>query len=98
MRRHLSIGLLFILAACANQPVRTQDQAIRIAKSSACAQHEVNPDPNLKMPMVWLAERSGDRWIAWHQFGETSAWINASDGKILSCDNGAPKPVTGLQP
>lgn len=99
MRRHLiSIGPLVLLTACVGEPVRTADKAIAIAQSSVCAQHEVNPAPNQTMPMVWLAERSGDRWIAWHQYGQISAWISATDGKILSCENATGRPPTGLQP
>lgn len=91
------ITLSFLVAGCATETVRTPNQAIEIAQSSVCAQHEVNLAPNQTMSMVWLAERSGDRWIAWHQFGQTSVWISAKNGNILSCENVAVRP-TGIAP
>src|ERR1700748_3347074 len=101
MRHQLRFVLLFALAGCATDSVRTPEQAITIALSSVCAQQRtVVLTPTETMPTTWVAERRGDKWFAYlpfspdahypgiTEFGHMGAWINPKDGKILFCEAG----------
>lgn len=98
--RRLKFVLLFLLAGCATDSVRTPDQAKAIALSSVCAQRILILTPTETMPTEWRAERRGARWFAWlpfspdaqypgfTEYGHMGAWINPKDGKILACETG----------
>jgi hypothetical protein len=104
------LGLGLLVAGCATEAVRTPEQAESIARSSVCAQREVSPVPNETLPTSWLAKRKGDSWYAWlpfgpgaqypgiSKYGHMGAWINAKDGKIISCEGGASRPLGQAAP
>jgi hypothetical protein len=98
------IALSLLVAGCATETVRTPEQAKGIALASVCAKRQVILATNETMPTEWVAERRGDKWYAWLPFGpgaqysgvtkygHMGAWINAKDGRIVSCENGASRP------
>jgi hypothetical protein len=102
--RRLGLLLLFFLAGCATDTVRTSEQAKAIALSSVCAQKTPIVAPNETMPTEWRAERRGDRWYVWlpfspdaqyngiTEFGHMGAWISPKDGKVLACEVGMARP------
>ncbi len=110
MWRQLKFSLLFLLAGCATDSVRTPDQARAIALSSVCAQRTVILAPEETMPTKWRAERRGDRWYAWlpfgpgaqwagfTEYGHMGAWISPKDGKILTCEAGLSRSVLQAPP
>jgi hypothetical protein len=110
MRRHLRFALLFLLAGCVTDSVRTPEQAKAIALSSVCAERTVILAPKETMPTEWRAERRGDRWYAWlpfspdarysgiTEYGHMGAWINPKDGKILACEVGMARPTFRAAP
>jgi hypothetical protein len=105
MNRKGHIALSLLVAGCATGAVRTPEQAKAIALSSVCAQRQVNLAPHETMPTGWVAERKGDRWYVSLPFGpgaqysgiikygHMGAWIDAKDGKVLSCEGGASRPL-----
>jgi len=110
MMRGMRVVLVLLLAGCASEAVRTPERAKDIALSSVCAKRQVKLDPGETMPTAWLAERRGDRWFAWLplgpgaqyrgvvQYGHMGAWINAKDGKVLSCEAGRSTPLDQTEP
>jgi hypothetical protein len=110
MRQQLKFALLFVLAGCATDSVRTADQAKTIALSSVCAQRTIILAPHETMPTEWLAERRGDRWYAWlpfnpdaqyngiTEYGHMGAWINPKDGKVLVCEAGMSRSKSQAAP
>jgi hypothetical protein len=99
------LALSLLVASCTTGAVNTPEQAKAIALSSVCAQRQVNLAPHETMPTSWVAERKGDRWYVSlpfgpgaqysgiDKYGHMGAWIDAKDGKILSCESGASRPL-----
>ena len=99
------ITLSLLVAGCATRGVRTPEQAKAIALSSVCAQRHASLMPNEVMPTEWVAERKGDRWYVSlpfgtgaryagiFKYGHMGAWINAKDGKLISCETGVSQPL-----
>jgi len=102
--------IALLLAGCAVEAVRTPAQAKDIALASVCAKRQAILVTNETMPAGWVAERRGDRWFAWlpfgpgaqysgvAQYGHMGAWINAKDGKVLSCENGVSRALGQAEP
>ena len=108
--RRFAFALLFLLAGCATDTVRTPEQAKAIALSSVCAQKTPILAPNETIPTEWRAERRGARWYAWlpfspdaryngiTEYGHMGAWINPKDGKVLACEVGMARPNSQAAP
>ena len=104
------IIIALLLADCATDAVRTPAQAKDIALASVCAKRQAILVTNETTPTEWLAERRGDRWYAWlpfgpgaqysgvAQYGHMGAWIDAKDGKVLSCENGVSRALGQAEP
>jgi hypothetical protein len=108
--RRLNFVLLFLLAGCATDSVRTPEQAKAVALSSVCAQRTVILAPNETTPTEWRAERRGARWYAWlpfspdaryngiTEYGHMGDWKNPKDGKVLVCEAGMSRPTYQAAP